>query len=398
MASSRNAESEAPAGARPPRGARRRLRPPVAAHGRGRRLPVLLRARRRLPGLGRRRQRVHRPHVLVRPDRPRPPPSRRSKRRRASRCSAATASTRRPACWVELAEHLVGITPFADWAAFAKNGSDVCTWAVAVAREHTGRRKVVKADGAYHGAHAWCTPAPAGVTPEDTANVLTFPYNDLESLRARRRRAPRRRRRDHRQPVPPRRLPRPGAARRGLPARRAPPVRRARHRPHSRRRARRLPPPPRRLGRALRRAARPRLLRQGAGQRLPALRLRRPRARSRTPPSASTSPARTSPAPCRWPPPSPACASSKPAAPSRTWSASACCCSAASRRRPPATASTIVYSGPPAIPFMSFKDDVKFGRSRAFAAACAEGGVYLAPYHNWFLSAAHSETRHSART
>jgi glutamate-1-semialdehyde 2,1-aminomutase len=51
----------------------------------------------------------------------------------------------------------------------------------------------------------------------------------------------------------------------------------------------------------------------------------------------------------------------------------------------------IVYSGPPALPFMSFKDDVKFARSRAFAAACAEGGVYLAPYHNWFLSAAHSE-------
>jgi glutamate-1-semialdehyde 2,1-aminomutase len=51
----------------------------------------------------------------------------------------------------------------------------------------------------------------------------------------------------------------------------------------------------------------------------------------------------------------------------------------------------IVYSGPPAIPFMSFRDDPKFGRSRTFAAACAEGGVYLAPYHNWFLSAAHGE-------
>jgi glutamate-1-semialdehyde 2,1-aminomutase len=51
----------------------------------------------------------------------------------------------------------------------------------------------------------------------------------------------------------------------------------------------------------------------------------------------------------------------------------------------------IVYSGPPALPFMSFKNDLKFARSRTFAATCAEGGVYLAPYHNWFLSAAHSE-------
>jgi glutamate-1-semialdehyde 2,1-aminomutase len=51
----------------------------------------------------------------------------------------------------------------------------------------------------------------------------------------------------------------------------------------------------------------------------------------------------------------------------------------------------ITYSGPPAIPFMSFVGDVKFARSRAFAAACAMGGVYLTPYHNWFLSAAHTE-------
>jgi len=85
--------------------------------------------------------------------------------------------------WVDLAEHLVSITPFADWAVFAKNGSDVCTWATELAREHTGRKKIVKAAGAYHGTHAWCTPLPGGTTPEDTANVLTFRYNDLADLR-----------------------------------------------------------------------------------------------------------------------------------------------------------------------------------------------------------------------
>ena len=42
----------------------------------------------------------------------------------------------------------------------------------------------------------------------------------------------------------------------------------------------------------------------------------------------------------------------------------------------------IVYSGPPAMPFLTFKNDMKFARSRSVAAACAEGGVYLAPYHN----------------
>jgi glutamate-1-semialdehyde 2,1-aminomutase len=86
--------------------------------------------------------------------------------------------------FVELAELLVETTPFADWAVFAKNGSDVCTWAVQVARAATGRRKVVKAAGAYHGTHAWCSPLPAGLTPEDRAHVLEVPWNDLDALTA----------------------------------------------------------------------------------------------------------------------------------------------------------------------------------------------------------------------
>jgi glutamate-1-semialdehyde 2,1-aminomutase len=84
--------------------------------------------------------------------------------------------------WAELAEHLVGITPFADWAVFAKNGSDVCTWAIEVARQHTGRPKIVMAEGAYHGTHAWCTPFTAGTTAADRAEILTFTYNDLADL------------------------------------------------------------------------------------------------------------------------------------------------------------------------------------------------------------------------
>ncbi len=84
--------------------------------------------------------------------------------------------------WVELAEYLVDVTPFADWAVFAKNGSDVCTWAVEVARAATGRPRVIKAEGAYHGTHAWCSPLPGGTTPEDHANVLEVPWNDLAAL------------------------------------------------------------------------------------------------------------------------------------------------------------------------------------------------------------------------
>jgi len=84
--------------------------------------------------------------------------------------------------WVRLAERLVGVTPFADWTVFAKNGSDVCTWATLVARHATGRPKIAVATGSYHGAHAWCTPLAAGTTPEDRANVVNFKYNELADL------------------------------------------------------------------------------------------------------------------------------------------------------------------------------------------------------------------------
>ncbi len=84
--------------------------------------------------------------------------------------------------WVELAELLVDITPAADWVMFAKNGSDVASWALAVARAHTRRTKVIMVAGAYHGTHPWCTPVPIGIPDVDRANVLTFPYNDLDEL------------------------------------------------------------------------------------------------------------------------------------------------------------------------------------------------------------------------
>ncbi len=86
--------------------------------------------------------------------------------------------------WVELAERLVGLTPWAGWAVFAKNGSDVCTWATQVARAATGRRTVLVAEGAYHGTHPWCSPLPGGVTPADRAHVTRFRWNDLASVDA----------------------------------------------------------------------------------------------------------------------------------------------------------------------------------------------------------------------
>jgi glutamate-1-semialdehyde 2,1-aminomutase len=53
---------------------------------------------------------------------------------------------------------------------------------VTVARSQTDKRKVLVAEGAYHGAAPWCTPAPAGVVPEDRAHLLHYRFNDLESV------------------------------------------------------------------------------------------------------------------------------------------------------------------------------------------------------------------------
>ena len=83
---------------------------------------------------------------------------------------------------VELAEYLVSLIDFSAWAVFGKNGSDMTTWCVQVAREHTQRRKILKVAGAYHGIDPWCTPGHAGLLDEDRAHIHDFSWNDLESF------------------------------------------------------------------------------------------------------------------------------------------------------------------------------------------------------------------------
>jgi glutamate-1-semialdehyde 2,1-aminomutase len=85
---------------------------------------------------------------------------------------------------VELAECVVDMVPHADWCLFGKNGTDATTTCVTVARAATGRRKVLLARGAYHGAVPWCSPSVAGVTAEDRAHLLHYTYNDTASVDA----------------------------------------------------------------------------------------------------------------------------------------------------------------------------------------------------------------------
>ncbi len=86
------------------------------------------------------------------------------------------------AVMVELAELLVDTVEHADWAMFAKNGTDATTTCVTIARAQTGRDRILVATGAYHGAAPWCTPRPAGVTAADRANIGYYTFNDLPSV------------------------------------------------------------------------------------------------------------------------------------------------------------------------------------------------------------------------
>ncbi len=87
---------------------------------------------------------------------------------------------------VELAELLVDLIPSAQMVKFAKNGSDVTSAAVRLARAYTGRDKIALCkENPFFSFNDWfigTTPPNAGI-PQSVADLsLTFHYNDLASL------------------------------------------------------------------------------------------------------------------------------------------------------------------------------------------------------------------------
>src|SRR5437868_3683707 len=100
---------------------------------------------------------------------------------------------------VDLAELLVSRLPSVEQVRFANSGTEAVMMALKAARAHTGRPKVAKCEGAYHGSYdyaevsldptpeAWGRNAPVSVayakgTPDNVlADVLTIPFNDTEA-------------------------------------------------------------------------------------------------------------------------------------------------------------------------------------------------------------------------
>ena len=83
---------------------------------------------------------------------------------------------------VDLAEKLITLVDSADWALFAKNGTDATTTCLTISRAATGKKKILVAKGSYHGSAPWCTPVATGVVEEDISNLVFFQYNNSISL------------------------------------------------------------------------------------------------------------------------------------------------------------------------------------------------------------------------
>ncbi|MEC8289315.1 MAG: aminotransferase class III-fold pyridoxal phosphate-dependent enzyme, partial [Pseudomonadota bacterium] len=99
---------------------------------------------------------------------------------------------------IQLAEDLQEIIPCADRIAFTTTGSEATAYAMRTARAATGRSKILKFEGAYHGNHDYSAfsvtptaisnypqgrPDTGGLPANMAENVLVSPFNDLETVR-----------------------------------------------------------------------------------------------------------------------------------------------------------------------------------------------------------------------
>jgi len=96
---------------------------------------------------------------------------------------------------IRLAETMVAAIPCADVVHYTGSGTEATYYALRVARAHTGRNKILKFEGAWHGMHDYglwgtvpagasayprATPDSVGVPPQTGETVLLAPFNDID--------------------------------------------------------------------------------------------------------------------------------------------------------------------------------------------------------------------------
>lgn len=98
---------------------------------------------------------------------------------------------------LELASRLVDLSPACDKVRFCASGTEATMYCIRLARAATGRQKILKFEGAYHGSNdvgvtslfpsgkaifPHPEPTSAGVESAATSNVLIAPFNDLQTV------------------------------------------------------------------------------------------------------------------------------------------------------------------------------------------------------------------------
>lgn len=96
---------------------------------------------------------------------------------------------------VEMAELIISMVPNVDLVRMVSSGTEACMSVIRLARGYTGRNKIIKFEGNYHGhADSFLVKAGSGVatlniqavpgvTPGVANDTLTAPYNDLDAVK-----------------------------------------------------------------------------------------------------------------------------------------------------------------------------------------------------------------------
>jgi glutamate-1-semialdehyde 2,1-aminomutase len=97
---------------------------------------------------------------------------------------------------VEFAELIGKVSPCMEMMRLVNSGTEATMHAIRTARGYTGRKKIIKFEGCFHGSHdsvlvkagsgatTFAAPNSLGIPEETTQNTIVLPYNDVEALEA----------------------------------------------------------------------------------------------------------------------------------------------------------------------------------------------------------------------